>query len=228
MNQQGREVVTVRLENLQVVVGYRRLFEIREFEFPAGEVTAIVGANGRGKTTLMRCIAGLSQPAKGRVVRGGLSGGKGKDGLSASCLYLASLPGLLLDQSLIRNLEFYCNSQCLVPTRVQLVDSLQRVGLAGREEQNSRSLSTGQKRRLTFAALSLIRPRILLADEPTNGLDGDGRLLCHHLLGELKKAGATVMVATHDTELIALCGRVLDIEEHLPRKAQRNLSLEFL
>lgn len=198
----------LRVRDVVVTVGHRRLFSIADWSFDRGEICALIGPNGMGKTTLMRILAGLSRPAGGVV-----QWNAGERPPSLRVLYLASNPGLLLDQTVYQNLEFMCNCYGLLPTFEDLDAALCRVGLAQRGAQHVRSLSTGQKRRLTFAGLCLIQPDVLFADEPTNGLDTSGRTLCHDLLSERTRAGMGCLVATHDPQLLRVCHRVLDLEE---------------
>jgi heme ABC exporter ATP-binding subunit CcmA len=205
-----------RLKDVSVTVGHRRLFTVTEWSVARGEVCALIGPNGTGKTTLLRILAGLSRSASGEVE---WPSGPEEVHRGVQVLFLASTPALLLDQTVYQNLEFMCNCYGLLPSFAELDAALEHVGLTRRGAQRVRSLSTGQKRRLTFAGLWLTRPDVLFADEPTNGLDASGRKLCHDLLADLSRAGMGCLVATHDLELLRTCNRVLDLEKCVAEQA---------
>lgn len=222
----ARSSPLLRVRDVVVTVGHRRLFSISNWSVERGEICALIGPNGMGKTTLLRILAGLSRPARGEV-----QWKTDDQALSQRVLYLASTPGLLLDQTVYQNLEFMSNCYGLLPSFGDLNAALDRVGLAGRGVQHVRSLSTGQKRRLTFACLCLVQPDVLLADEPTNGLDASGRALCHELLAERAQAGMGCLVATHDPHLLNECHHVLDLEKCVALEAAAragNPKLELL
>lgn len=206
--------------DLEMRVGYRPLLTGVKLSLAAGQRLALVGPNGSGKTTLMRVLAGVSKPHMGfvRVFGESLWEERRCTFEHLSC-YLASQPALLLEHPVNGNLEFMCNAYGHNPTWKALESALDRVGLAGRGNQTARTLSTGQKRRLTLAALLLLRPRLLLADEPTNGLDTGGALLCQNVFAELaQQYGTAYLVASHDPQMIAWCGQSLDVTSFLPQR----------
>jgi ABC-type multidrug transport system ATPase subunit len=94
-----------------------------------------------------------------------------------------------------------------------IADVLKNVGLGERASQTARTLSTGQKRRLTLALILLAQPRILLLDEPSNGLDSEGVELCLKVLEQMRAAGSGVLVATHDPQIVGWCGTTLNLRE---------------
>jgi ABC-type transport system involved in cytochrome c biogenesis ATPase subunit len=200
-------MVELSVTQLRVVAGLRQLFVLRELKACGGDVLALTGANGCGKTSLLRILAGLVRPESGAV-----AWTKKGHPCVPRLLYLAATPALLLDQDVFANLVFMANVFGRVPTRDDVGRAVALVGLDGREKQRVRSLSTGQKRRLTFAAAELIGPEVVLADEPTNGLDKQGRELWQSLVSLWLSRQALVMVATHDALSTGASARVLDLE----------------
>jgi len=187
-------------KNIELKVGYRVLLSSFNLTLHASETAALIGPNGSGKTTLLRTLAGLGQPAEGEIK-------------VARALFLANIPSFMLDQSVLWNLRFYIEAFGLKKTSKELKASIARVGLAGRENQAARTLSTGQKRRLSLASIDLINPEVVLADEPTVGLDEAGAELCLDIFEKLcTKNKSALLVATHDPKVITWCQREIRIK----------------
>lgn len=222
----------VQVRDLEVRAGSRRLFVLDSFEAKAGEIIGLSGANGKGKTTLLKLLAGLSRPVSGSVqwnekITSVAVPLRNSSRVRRGLAYMAASPALLLDQTVEENLEFIANSYGRIPSRIELAAVCEQFALKGRGLQVVRSLSTGQKRRLVLASLELVRPLLLLADEPTNGLDREGREIC---LGTLKRdcaEGMLCIVASHDSFLLEQCDRVIEIE-NLVSASPKRPSLQFL
>jgi ABC-type multidrug transport system ATPase subunit len=205
-------------ENVELRIDHKPLLSGISLALSPGKSLALVGPNGLGKTTLMRSLAGIARPYAGCVrVHGEEVWPMRNVTFEHGACYLASAPALLLDHSIAGNLEFFLNAFGHNPTWPELRAALDSVGLAGREAQVSRTLSTGQKRRLTLAGLLVLKPRLVLADEPTNGLDLDGVALCLRVFADLRRDFATaVCVASHDERLISVCDQVVELELYKP------------
>ena len=210
-------------KNIDLYVGYKPLLKQVSFQLFAGEALALLGPNGLGKTTLLRVCAGISQAQDGSVVvQGEQIWPQRSASFEHGCCFLASQPALLGEHSVGGNLEFMMNSFGKCPTWNDIHQALALVGLQGREKQQARTLSTGQKRRLTLAFLELYQPTVVLADEPTNGLDLQGVELCLSVFAKLQQQGTAVCIATHDTRLIEFCSRRISLEDFLPGRQQKN------
>ena len=173
----------------------------------AGERVALVGPNGSGKSSLLYVLAGARRPSAGRALvrdaRGELRDPRG--------LPPATLPGLI-------GLAFQDPEIGFIARTVALEvgadggELLERFGLAGLDERDPYRLSQGQQRRLSLAALAARRPRLLLLDEPTFGLDRRGSAQVVAFLDAGREDGQAQVVATHDPRLLPACDRVVALD----------------
>lgn len=212
-------MTAVRCDGLELRAGYKSLIKNFSFEIEFASSVVVTGPNGLGKTTLLRTICGVSKPHAGTVTVNGKSVWPfaGNHTQDASFFYLASQPALFADHSVIGNLEFYMRCIGAEWNTETALQALAVVGLSARKNQTVRTLSTGQKRRLSLAFLHLARPKIVLLDEPTNGLDAEGVELCLGILGDLKKTGrSAIMIATHDPALVAWADAKLELQKWQP------------
>lgn len=170
-----------------------------------GEILAIQGHNGAGKTTLLKTLVGLLRPQSGRVL---LAGRDIRDmpmhEVIAEVGYVPQSPGsLLFQESVLQELEFTRRSHRLPP--LDGLPLLARLGLSQYVDTYPRDLSQGERQRVALAAILVAEPRVLLLDEPTLGLDYLQKAALVEVLRDLRAEGRTVVVATHDTELVAAC-----------------------
>jgi heme ABC exporter ATP-binding subunit CcmA len=177
-----------------------------DLDVEEGTVLAVLGPNGAGKTSLLHLLAGLlalrsgSGTVLGRDLATDRRAVRGEVGL------LGHRPTLYPELTAAENLAFGLRAMRR-PAR-DADDALARVGLAGRlADVPVRSLSAGQQRRMGLAWLVARRPALWLLDEPAAGLDEDGRKLCDTLVDEAARAGATVVLTSHDA---AAAARVAD------------------
>jgi heme ABC exporter ATP-binding subunit CcmA len=182
-----------------------------DLDVGAGEVVMLRGANGAGKTTLLRTCAGLVAVARGeaRVLDVDLVADR------AAVRPLVGLLGhataLYDDLTALDNVRFWAKAAGVDPANA--VGALDRVAVADRLADVAVSrLSTGQRRRVSLAALIVRRPRLWLLDEPHAGLDADARDLLDGLVLEAAGKGATVLLASHELDrAVGLADRVVTI-----------------
>lgn len=228
-------------KNIELRAGYRTLISGVSMAVAASEKLAITGPNGCGKTSLLRVLAGISRPHSGDVFCMTDSVWPSQASQQEHiCFFLSYIPTLLLDHSVQWNLDFFSKSfgiemdhaiksrddrAALRDDRTKKYENiLSRVGLSNRQQQIARTLSSGQKRRLTLAGLLIVKPNIILADEPSNGLDEEGHRLCLEIFEELcLKNNTAVVIATHDDRLIHWCQNQLALTDYTVKtKATRN------
>ena len=166
-----------------------------------GEVIALAGPNGGGKTTLLRLIAGLAAPMSGKVTR---SPGR--------IAYLPQNPVALLHRQSVRaEVQFTIDRaggrEGEGPDRI-----LGTLGIAELADRYPRDLSSGERQRAAIAAVLPGTPKLVLLDEPTRGMDMASRSALIAVVADLRDRGAAVVIATHDEDLqAALADRVVDV-----------------
>lgn len=173
---------------------------LRELDFAVreGEVRALVGSNGCGKSTLLSALAGVARPARGRV----------RNELAASQALLPQAPKALLSCETVAG-ELEAWSRAGGYGRAEIDEALARLGLKDAADRHPYDLSGGQQQLLALEKLLLVRPRLLLLDEPTKGLDRAERERVARRLAEARDDGATVLLATHDMGFVrAVADRV--------------------
>ena len=189
-----------------------------DFSVAAGSITAIVGASGSGKSTLLSIIAGLDTPTRGTVrVEGEDLFDRDED---ARALLRARKMGFVFQNfQLLPNLTALENVMLPLELRGErrarelAAAMLARVGLGERLSHYPRVLSGGEQQRVALARAFVLRPALLLADEPTGSLDFATGAAVMALMFELnREAGTTLVLVTHDREIAARCERQLRIE----------------
>ncbi len=177
---------------LRCVRGGREIFSCLDFEASAGEVLAVTGRNGSGKTSLLRLIAGLLAISGGSV---SLEGGDAELTLPEQAHYLGHRDALKPALSVMENLGFW--RDFLGGEAFDPAESLTAVGLDHAGHLPAAYLSAGQRRRLSLARLITVRRPVWLLDEPTAALDVAGQSLLSGLMRDHLGRGGLVVAATH-------------------------------
>ncbi len=162
----------------------------------AGEVVGLLGANGVGKSTLLRTVATLLRPHAGKIRVFGQDVVRDAEEVRTMVAYMAHAPGLYDDLTARENLRF---AAAMLDRDAREVEGiLERVGLSGAAHETARGFSSGMQRRLAIGRLLLARPRLLLLDEPYSNLDRAGVDLMNAVIRECTAAGAAALVAVHE------------------------------
>jgi ABC-2 type transport system ATP-binding protein len=201
----------IEVEALRKVYGEVVAVDEASFTVEPGEIFGLLGPNGAGKTTTIACVSGLLRPTAGRVrVLGHDVVTEAAEARAALGLVPQDL-ALYEELSATENLRYwgaaYGLSGAVLARRV--ADVLDIVGLADRAREPVKRFSTGMKRRLNFACGLVHRPRVLLLDEPTVGVDVQSRVRLVELVRAEARAGACVLYTTHYLEEAeSLCDRL--------------------
>lgn len=169
---------------------------------PPGQTLALLGANGSGKTTVLKIIAGAVPPSSGTVSVLGNDVGRDRRPTRSLIGFLAGETYLYDDLTAAENLKFALTMAGCPATATEILGFLQSVHLASHADDRVRSFSSGMKRRLALARVQALRPRLLLLDEPYNSLDADGADLVDRWIGQVTSDGGAAIVATHDVQRV--------------------------
>jgi energy-coupling factor transport system ATP-binding protein len=171
-----------------------------------GEFVAVMGRNGAGKSTLLKQCIGLLQPREGRVrVLGQDTGQRTVKDLARQVGYVPQNPNALLFADTVSDELSFTRRAQDIPPGDDDGSLLQTLGLAGMESRYPRDLSAGERQRVALAAVLVGDPELILLDEPTRGLDYEQKASLVQFLLSQKAQGRTVVVVTHDVELVARC-----------------------
>ncbi|MEU4040732.1 ATP-binding cassette domain-containing protein [Streptomyces antibioticus] len=178
-----------------------------DFEIRAGRALALLGRNGSGKTTLMRLLSGGLRPHAGQLSVEGSPVGYDRKGLTrlrtTVQLVVQDPDDQLFAASVGQDVSFGPLNLGLSDTevRARVDEALAALDITGLAERPTHLLSYGQRKRTAIAGAVAMRPRVLILDEPTAGLDPDGQERLLATLDGLRASGTTVVMATHDVDL---------------------------
>lgn len=190
--------IAIHVANLVKSYGDNTVIEDITFEVQKGEVFALLGVNGAGKTTTLECIEGLRKYDSGTIKVNGTTGVQ---------LQSSSLPINVKPREVLRLFSKWNKSS---------LDEklLGAFNIPELESMQYHQMSTGQKRRLHLALSLIGDPDIVFLDEPTAGLDVEGRVSLHDEIRKLKKSGKTIIMASHDmAEVESLCDRIAILKD---------------
>lgn len=191
-------MIAISGSGLAKTYGHYRVFDAVSLEVRAGECYALFGPNGAGKTTLLRILATLYRPSAGQFAIAGHDGVRERDLVRSALVFLAHGSYLYDELNAVENLQFGLALRGLAATDRQIKLALDRVAIGPFAELKTRYFSAGMKKRLTIAKSMLIRPKVLLLDEPYTSLDESGMAMMNQYLREIAADGAGVLMTTHD------------------------------
>ena len=208
--------LSIHVEGVARRYGRRWALADVSFHVPPATVVMVAGHNGAGKSTLFRVLATAIRPDRGRATVGGFDVVKDREDVRRMTAILSHANYLYESLTAKENLHIVADH--LRIRRDGVMGVLEQVNLASRANDAVSTFSAGMRKRLSFARILLQEPRFVLLDEPYGALDPAGFDLVDGVIAELKRRGATILVATHqvertrtyaDWELVLEAGRVV-------------------
>lgn len=204
----------ITLDQLSKAYGYFWALKGLDLQINAGERVALLGPNGAGKTTLLKLLAGLIYPTRGEIL---LDGARfTRQSISERSVIGLLSPGDHLYENMTarENLEFFAALYDIASGPAPIGEVLADVGLARWSGEYVGSLSSGMKCRLSVAKWKLIKPKLLLLDEPYGVLDGSGVDLLESFLNAQSEQGSVVIIASHHVaRVLDLCTRAIILDQ---------------
>jgi len=199
--------IAIQAENVSKSYGRIQALNDLSLTVHSGEIFGLVGANGAGKTTLIKILTGILRPDAGRARVLDLDPRSDSHRLRAQIGYMPQEAALYEDLTALENVRFFAAGQHLADAAARAGEVLAFVDLAGRQRDLAHTFSGGMKQRLSLACALVHRPRLLLLDEPSTGVDPKLRESLWVHFRELADGGATILMSTHQMDEVQHCDR---------------------
>lgn len=198
----------ISVKNLTKRFGDKTVVDAVTMDVAAGEIMGFLGPNGSGKTTTIRLMCGLLEPnsGEGRVLGHDIR--SERRAIKREVGYMTQRFSFYEDLTIGENLRFVAGLYGMNDPRAVVHDTLENLGLTSRKDQLAGSLSGGWKQRLALAACIMHRPKLLILDEPTAGVDPKARRDFWDEIHALAQSGMTVLVSTHYMDEAERCHRI--------------------
>jgi ABC-type multidrug transport system ATPase subunit len=205
--------LVIDVRDLHKSYGPRKVVDGLTLAVRAGEICGFLGANGSGKTTTIRMLCGLVRPDGGGGTCLGLDILRDAPRIRLQVGYMTQRFSFYEDLTVAENLDFVAAVYDLDNRREAVAAIVERMGLADRADQLAGELSGGWKQRLALAACVLHKPKLLLLDEPTAGVDAKARREFWDLIHDMAADGLTVLVSTHYMDEAERCARIVYLSD---------------
>jgi heme exporter protein A len=222
------QILAVDVQGLKKSYGLKPILRGIDFVLPQGQRMALLGANGTGKTTILRILAGLSRPSAGTVRITGLDLLRDAQRIRHRVGLVAHQPYVYEELTVLENLLFFARLYSVEHAQERTHTLLARVGLEKRARERVGALSRGQVQRLAWARALLHDPHLLLLDEPETGLDQEGQQLIDMLLAEHRTRGGSSIFTTHQLDrALALSDSIVMVRQGRVAYQQASASLSL-
>jgi len=213
------ENITIEVNNISKSFKDKQILMDVKLECKGGNIYGIVGYNGSGKTVLFKCICGFYRVDQGNVLVNGQVMGKDIDMLTSAGIIIEE-PGYIRNFSGYKNLEFLYRIRNR-KSREIIESAMKSVGLDPASKKKVENYSLGMRQRLAIAQATMEEQKILILDEPMNGLDRDGVEQMREYFENLKKQGRLIILASHNREDIEiLCDEVYEMDHGLLKRVK--------
>lgn len=201
----------IKVKNLEKSFRNEKIFENVSLEIERGSICGFIGYNGSGKSVFFKLLCGLLIPDSGSIEIFDKLLHKDMDFPEETGIVIEH-PGFLTDKTGFKNLQYLASIRKVINDE-QIKESMQLVGLEPNNKKKVRNYSVGMKQRLAIAQAIMENPKILILDEPMNGLDKERVKHIRELILSLKSKGTTILISSHNMEDIKiLCDRVYELE----------------
>jgi ABC-2 type transport system ATP-binding protein len=200
----------IKVDGLTKRFGNFTAVDAISFEVEKGEIFGFLGANGAGKTTVMRMLCGLSIPSTGKATVAGFDVYKQTESIKKSIGYMSQKFSLYEDLTVKENIRFYAGiygkSDQFIKEKTAII--LQQLHLENEANKLVKSLPLGWKQKLAFSVAIFHEPQIVFLDEPTGGVDPVTRREFWNMIYQAAESGITVFVTTHYMDEAEYCNRI--------------------
>jgi ABC-type multidrug transport system ATPase subunit len=205
--------LAIDVHDLHKSYGTRRVVDGLTLAVSAGEICGFLGANGSGKTTTIRMLCGLVKPDGGGGTCLGLDILRDAPRIRLQVGYMTQRFSFYEDLTVAENLDFVAAVYDIADRRQAVQAIMERMSLTDRADQLAGQLSGGWKQRLALTACVLHKPKLLLLDEPTAGVDAKARREFWDLIHDMAADGLTVLVSTHYMDEAERCARIVYLSD---------------
>lgn len=207
MSDNNKEAIVI--QELSKTFDTVRAVDKLSVEIRSGEIFGLLGPNGAGKTTTIRMLSALIAPTSGTAWVAGYQIGPQNQDVRQNVGILTETPGMYDQLSAERNLSFFAEMYDVEDIPTQVEHYLRMLGLWERRYEPVGTFSKGMRQKLAIARALLHEPKVLFLDEPTSGLDPEAARLVRQFIAELREAGRTIVLCTHNLdEADRLCDRI--------------------
>lgn len=214
------EMDIISVNNVNLTLSKNQILKNISVRFEEGKIHGLIGRNGSGKTMLMKCICGFINVTDGEIIVDGKRVGKDVD-FPENIGMIIEVPGFIPYYSGYKNLKLIAGLNGKIG-RAEIQKSMEQAGLDPKLKRHVRKYSLGMRQRLGLAQAIMENPKILIMDEPFNGLDKDGVKEMREYLLSYKAQGKTILISSHSTEDISvLCDTVHEMEKGVLSKQNK-------
>jgi ABC-2 type transport system ATP-binding protein len=204
--------VVVSVKHVTMDFKGERVLDDVSHDFEERKIHGIIGNNGSGKTVLFKCICGFLAPMGGKILVDYEQVGKDMD-FPEDLGLIIETPGFLPNMSGLKNLQILASLRKKIGNK-EIIQAIRRVGLNPAMKKHVGKYSLGMRQRLGIAQAIMEDPNLLILDEPFNGLDKQGVADMRELLRELRAAGKTILLASHNTaDIDELCDTICEMAD---------------
>jgi len=197
----------LEMSNISKKLSKRTILDNISFSVSRGDIYGLIGPNGAGKTTTLKIITGLMKPDQGRIVINGFDLSKNHDEAISNIGAIIENPSLYEYLSGIDNLKIVAKIRAINYKELDKIINI--IGLKDRINDKVKKYSLGMKQRLAIGCAIVSSPKILILDEPTNGLDPTGIIELREFLKMLSTKDTTILISSHQlSEIEQICNKV--------------------